>query len=235
MSRLPLVIDERESVMSSKTLIDLYFDVISPYSLIAFESLLRYENHWPIKVNLIPFFLGGIMKESGNKPAMMVAAKMAYMSKDLRRNADYWGVNLVPPKDLIETVLNRGSLLPQRFLTAIDLQNKSFVEAAARELWARLWARNETIHTVDDIKQVAVKISLPNAEDLIAASNSTLIKETLKKRNNMALQQGCFGAPWIVVHKGEHEECFFGSDRIHLIADMIGCKFDGPHLPQHKI
>uniref|UniRef100_A0A914RKQ9 DSBA-like thioredoxin domain-containing protein n=1 Tax=Parascaris equorum TaxID=6256 RepID=A0A914RKQ9_PAREQ len=207
------------------------------------------------------------MKESGNKPAMMVAAKMAYMSKDLRRNADYWGVNLVPPKDLIETVLNRGSLLPQRFLTAIDLQNKSFVEAAARELWARLWARNETIHTVDDIKQVdtwqiqlvAVKISLPNAEDLIAASNSTLIKETLKKRNNMALQQGvylillslrnfiviflfivaytynCFGAPWIVVHKGEHEECFFGSDRIHLIADMIGCKFDGPHLPQHKI
>uniref|UniRef100_A0A914ZIP1 EGF-like domain-containing protein n=1 Tax=Parascaris univalens TaxID=6257 RepID=A0A914ZIP1_PARUN len=89
MSRLPLVIDERESVMSSKTLIDLYFDVISPYSLIAFESLLRYENHWPIKVNLIPFFLGGIMKESGNKPAMMVAAKMAYMNKDLRRNADY--------------------------------------------------------------------------------------------------------------------------------------------------
>uniref|UniRef100_F1LGB3 Glutathione S-transferase kappa 1 n=1 Tax=Ascaris suum TaxID=6253 RepID=F1LGB3_ASCSU len=157
------------------------------------------------------------------------------MNKDLRRNADYWGVNLVPPKDFIETILNRGSLLSQRFLTAIDLQNKSFVEVAARELWERLWTRNETIHTIDDIRQVAMKISLPNAEDLITTSNSTLIKETLKKRNNMALKQGCFGAPWIVVHKGEHEECFFGSDRMHMIAHMIGCKFDGPHIPQHKI
>uniref|UniRef100_A0A0M3IRV4 Glutathione S-transferase kappa n=1 Tax=Ascaris lumbricoides TaxID=6252 RepID=A0A0M3IRV4_ASCLU len=228
------------------------------------QSLLRYENYWPIKVNLIPFFLGGILKESGNKPPITVAAKVAYMNKDLRRNADYWGVNLVPPKDFIETILNRGSLLSQRFLTAIDLQNKSFVEVAARELWERLWTRNETIHTVDDIRQdsislaarelwerlwtrnetihtvddirqVAMKISLPNAEDLITTSNSTLIKETLKKRNNMALKQGCFGAPWIVVHKGEHEECFFGSDRMHMIAYMIGCKFDGPHIPQHKI
>uniref|UniRef100_A0A0M3I5M5 DSBA domain-containing protein n=1 Tax=Ascaris lumbricoides TaxID=6252 RepID=A0A0M3I5M5_ASCLU len=86
--------------MSAKTLIDLYFDIISPYSRIAFESLLRYENYWPIKVNLIPFFLGGILKESGNKPPITVAAKVAYMNKDLRRNADYWGVNLVPPKVL---------------------------------------------------------------------------------------------------------------------------------------
>ncbi|KHN82594.1 Glutathione S-transferase kappa 1 [Toxocara canis] len=139
--------------MSKKTVIDLYFDVISPYSRIAFESLLRYEKSWPIEVNLVPFFLGGVMKATGNKPPMMTPAKAIYMNKDLQRNADYWGVKLVPPKDLMETLLNRGSLMAQRFLTAIDARNKEHVAPVARELWERVWVRNETIHMISDLRE----------------------------------------------------------------------------------
>ncbi|VDM38690.1 unnamed protein product [Toxocara canis] len=218
--------------MSKKTVIDLYFDVISPYSRIAFEqfqSLLRYEKSWPIEVNLVPFFLGGVMKATGNKPPMMTPAKAIYMNKDLQRNADYWGVKLVPPKDLMETLLNRGSLMAQRFLTAIDARNKEHVAPVARELWERVWVRNETIHMISDLREAAEKVKLPNAEALIAACNSTSVKETIKKRTETAVNQGCFGAPWIVVHKGEREECFFGSDRMPLIAHTLGCTFDGPY------
>ncbi len=43
---------------------------------------------------LRPIFLGGVMKASGNKPPMTVAAKGMYMEKDLRRNSDYFGINL---------------------------------------------------------------------------------------------------------------------------------------------
>ncbi|VDO24240.1 unnamed protein product [Haemonchus placei] len=39
------------------------------------------------------------------------------------------------------------------------------------------------------------------------------------------LASQAFGAPWIVVHKDGEEHPFFGSDRLHLIAHLIGQKF----------
>lgn len=47
---------------------------------------------------LRPFFLGGIMKETGNRPPMMVPSKALYMQKDLIRNSAYFDV----PVKLIE-------------------------------------------------------------------------------------------------------------------------------------
>uniref|UniRef100_A0A914EL82 DSBA-like thioredoxin domain-containing protein n=1 Tax=Acrobeloides nanus TaxID=290746 RepID=A0A914EL82_9BILA len=46
----------------SKALVTLYFDVISPYSWIAFESLSRYEKVLPITLKLKPLFLGGLIR-----------------------------------------------------------------------------------------------------------------------------------------------------------------------------
>ncbi len=45
-------------------------------------------------LKLRPFFLGGIMKESGNRPPMMVPNKGVYMNKDIARIASYFGVPL---------------------------------------------------------------------------------------------------------------------------------------------
>jgi 2-hydroxychromene-2-carboxylate isomerase len=41
-----------------------FFDTVSPYSFIGVETLLRYRAVWGdmVKVELIPFFLGGVMK-----------------------------------------------------------------------------------------------------------------------------------------------------------------------------
>ena len=47
-----------------------------------------------MKLVLRPCYLGGIMKESGNRPPMMVPSKGLYMNKDLIRNANYYQVPL---------------------------------------------------------------------------------------------------------------------------------------------
>ena len=59
-----------------------------------FQALCRYQPHWNMDLVLRPFFLGGIMKHSGNRPPMMVPAKALYMNKDLQRNAAYFQVPL---------------------------------------------------------------------------------------------------------------------------------------------
>lgn len=37
----------------------------SPYSWLAFETLMRYRNVWDAQVHLRPFLLGGVMKATG--------------------------------------------------------------------------------------------------------------------------------------------------------------------------
>lgn len=43
---------------------------------------------------LRPFYLGGIMNATGNRPPMMVPNKGLYMHNDLLRNSAYFGVPL---------------------------------------------------------------------------------------------------------------------------------------------
>ena len=62
-------------------------------------------------LKLRPFFLGGIMKESGNRPPMMVPNKGVYMNKDIARIASYFGVPLKFIEVLIILKNNRCSRL----------------------------------------------------------------------------------------------------------------------------
>lgn len=61
------------SVMASKRLlVELYYDVVSPFSYLAFEALCRYRQPWNMDLKLKPFVLGAVMRETGNAPPAMV-------------------------------------------------------------------------------------------------------------------------------------------------------------------
>lgn len=38
-------------------------------------------------------------------------------------------------------MIGKGSLKPQRFLTAVDLEAPELLEVASRQLWMRIWGR----------------------------------------------------------------------------------------------
>ena len=45
----------------AKKTIQLFYDVVSPYSWFAFEILCRYKTKWPIDLQLKPIFNGGLL------------------------------------------------------------------------------------------------------------------------------------------------------------------------------
>ncbi|XP_062343399.1 glutathione S-transferase kappa 1 isoform X2 [Cinclus cinclus] len=53
-----------------RTVVELFYDVISPYSWLAFEALCRYRHIWNIDLRFRPAFLGGIMQQTGSLTAM---------------------------------------------------------------------------------------------------------------------------------------------------------------------
>ncbi|XP_060092903.1 glutathione S-transferase kappa 1 [Heteronotia binoei] len=220
----------RGGLSGSKTLVDLFYDVLSPYSWLGFEVLCRYRPIWNIELRLRPAFLGGVMNETGNQPPAMVPQRARYMTKDIPRMAKYYQVPLQAPKDFFETVIRKGSLSAMRFISAVDIAQPQFVESVSRELWMRIWNRDEDITQPESILAAAEKAGVPleQAKKLLEMSASPEVKNRLKTTTAEAIKYGAFGMPSVVAHVDGKPELFFGSDRLELLASILGEKWLGP-------
>ncbi|KAK0149705.1 Glutathione S-transferase kappa 1 [Merluccius polli] len=222
--------------MSSKKVVELFFDVVSPYTWLAFEVMCRYRNVWNIDLKLRPGFLGGVMHGSGNKPPGLVPNKFLYMTKDLDRLARYFEVPLQAPSDPFEAMFEKGSLSAMRFVAAVQQQQQDGdkqVELVSRELWRRIWNQNQDITTPESLSEAAMKtgISASEVAELLRLSTTKEIKDKLKSTTQEALNHGAFGFPLMVCHVDGKPEMFFGSDRFELMAHCIGRHFV---IPQER-
>nr|ADY80026.1 glutathione S-transferase kappa 1 [Oplegnathus fasciatus] len=219
--------------MTSKKVVELFYDVVSPYSWLGFEVMCRYRQVWNIELKLRPAFLGGIMQGSGNKPPGLVPNKFLYMTKDLSRLAEYFGVPLQAPSDPFEAMFKKGSLSAMRFVAAVQEREKGGdeqVERVSRELWRRIWSEDKDITEPASLSEAAMKAGLSDSEikEVLALSTSKEIKDKLKSATQDALDCGAFGFPLLVCHVHGKPEMFFGSDRFELMAHCIGEKWLGP-------
>ncbi|KAK7080752.1 Glutathione S-transferase kappa 1 [Halocaridina rubra] len=206
--------------------LEFYYDVISPYSWFAFEVLMRYKKHWDIQVDLKPFLLAGVMKSTGNAAPMLVPNRGVYMFSDLSRNAKYFNVPLKVISDPHTALFERGSLTPNRFLTAVDLLFPEHVESVSRALWSELWNKDEDITSPETLIRVGQSAGL-NKEQLIQVQShmsAQVTKDRLKNYTTEAVEYGAFGSPTIIAHYGDKPMLFFGSDRFPVLAQEIGEK-----------
>jgi glutathione S-transferase kappa 1 len=213
--------------------VTLFFDVVSPYSRFAFTALKRYRHCCKLDVQLRPVYLGGIMKATGNVPPITVAAKGTYMMQDLRRNAHYFGVETNAP-----TVFPLNTVKPMRALAA--LERDSDVD--------RLWQFSELLFDAYwrdslDISNDDVIVDVLGGGDadydvqrLVECTGADEVKKRLIENTEEAVSLGAFGAPWIAVKPSDSEqiECFFGSDRFHLLLPLVGQQWQGPMPQEHS-
>ncbi|XP_029359983.1 glutathione S-transferase kappa 1 [Echeneis naucrates] len=219
--------------MSSKKVVELFYDVVSPYSWLGFEVLCRYRNVWNIELKLRPAFLGGVMQGSGNKPPGLVPNKFQYMTKDLPLLSQYFEIPLKFPSDPFEAIFKKGSLSAMRFLTAVQEREKGGdkqLEQVSRELWRRIWSEDKDITEPSSLSEAAKKAGLSDSDvkELLQLSSSKEIKNKLKSTTQDALDFGAFGFPLCVCHVDGGPQMFFGSDRFELMANCIGEKWLGP-------
>ncbi|KAH9513585.1 Glutathione S-transferase kappa 1 [Bulinus truncatus] len=215
---------------NTKKTVELFYDVISAYSWFAFEVLCRYQHRWNINLKLRPFFLGGIVKESGNKAPAVVPNKLIYMKKDLTSLADYFDVPINLPENLKEVLIDKGTLSTQRFLTAVDMKCSDMLENVSREFWMRNWSRDEDITLAESFAEAGKKagLSRENLAVIIPLVKTEAVKQKLKATTQEALDLGAFGSPMIVTDVNGKKEWVFGSDRFHILAKILGEKWEGP-------
>ncbi|CAI9592006.1 unnamed protein product [Staurois parvus] len=210
--------------MSQRKVLELFYDVVSPYSWFGFEVLCRYRNIWNVDIQLRPGFLGGIIQTTGNSPPALVPKKGIYMNQDLNRLSEFFQVPLKHPSDFFQVVLKKGSLSAMRFVTAIQMSHPEFLEPVSRELWIRIWSEDKDITEPESMLEAAKKagMSEDNAKKVLATISSPEVKNKLKETTDIALKYGVFGMPSIVAHINGKPEMYFGSDRFELLAHKLG-------------
>ncbi|XP_068943547.1 glutathione S-transferase kappa 1 isoform X5 [Petaurus breviceps papuanus] len=163
------------------------------------------------------------MKSSGNKPPALLPLKGKYMLMDLEYLREFYQVPIQVPKDFFSVILEKGSITAMRFLTAINMENPEMLEKASRELWMRVWSRNEDITEPQSILAAAKKAGLSEeqAKGLLEKCSTDKVKNSLKETTDVAFNYGAFGLPTVVVHVDNKSHMLFGSDRMELLAHLL--------------
>lgn len=213
--------------------VELFYDVLSPYSWLGFEVLCRYQKLWNVQLQLRPALIAGIMVDSGNKPPAMLPRKGKYLRSDLRLQGEHFQVPVRFPKDFFSVILEKGSVSAMRFLTAVSMQRPKMLEKVSRELWMRVWSRDEDITEPQSILAAAERagMSAEDARALLEKISTPQVKNQLRETTEAACRYGAFGLPITVAHVDGQTHMLFGSDRMELLAHLLGEKWMGPAPP----
>ncbi|KAF8364159.1 hypothetical protein PRIPAC_91082 [Pristionchus pacificus] len=211
--------------MSRNHTIKLYYDIISPYSFIGFEALLRYRVVWPIDVVLKPICLGGLFRDVGNTPPAV------YMAKELQMISRHFGIPMNVPKNFEDFVMKANTVDACRLAIAAQKLRPEKAEEVSRQLFDRFWIDNKPVKSEEDLRECLKRamVDAPGVEELMGLIKKPEIKEALKKNTKEAQDIGAFGLPWIEVNNaGGGRETYFGSDRLPIIGEFIGQTYHGP-------
>ncbi|XP_074049606.1 glutathione S-transferase kappa 1-like isoform X5 [Macrotis lagotis] len=209
--------------------LEFFYDLLSPYSWLGFEVLCRYQNLWNVSLQLRPSFLAQIIKDSGDLRPLFVPPKRKYLKDELQYLAEFYQVPLAIPRDVRGVLIDKGSLDAMRFLSCVEMKNPKMLEKVSRELWMRVWSRDEDITEPQSILAAAEKAGLSEmqAKYLLEKSSTDEVKTKLRETTNIACKYGAFGLPIIVVHVENKSHMLCGSDRMELLAYLLGLSVEG--------
>ncbi|KAI9202257.1 glutathione S-transferase kappa 1 [Polychytrium aggregatum] len=216
--------------MPARCKITLLFDVVSPYTLFAFQVLRRYQRIWTqCEFIYEPCFLGGIMKQSGNVPPATNPYKGGYLFKDIARVSQAFdiGFPLGIPDEFPSNSLNIMRLLR----VVKELENEAVLLDLSFDYWKAYWGDNQPLSSPETLARVLrARVGASKAEEYIQLSKTAKFKDQLVAVTKAATEQyGAFGMPWIIVEQeGREPESFFGSDRFETMAIRLGLPWHGP-------
>jgi glutathione S-transferase kappa 1 len=123
-----------------------------------------------------------------------------------------------------------------RLLTATALDAPEHLTPVTRELWTRIWSKDQDITQTESLAEACAAAGLTDAltQSLLERMQHPEVKAELKAVTDAAVSRGAYGAPWFSVGDAAEDGSvakwhpFFGSDRFEQIAALIGQPWLGP-------
>lgn len=189
--------------------LEFFFDVVSPTAYLAWTQLPGVIDRTGADLVYRPFFLGGVMAATGNRPPGTVEAKGKWMNADLSRFAARYGV-----------AFERNPTFPMNTLpimrASIAWKDRADFEEFLATIFKAIWSDQKAVGEEDVLTDV-LSVSGMDADMFWSAARDPANKEALKANTDEAVARGVFGAPTFFVG----EEMHFGQDRLDFVEEAL--------------
>lgn len=202
--------------------VELVFDFVSPNGYLVWWPLRELIKRNEAELDVVPVFLGGMHKLTGNAPPMIrdaeVKGKNEYAMLEMQRfivkhNLDKYRLHPQFPFN---------SITLQRMLLAADQDGRGvqFVEALLRPIW-----EDGLDITSPEAIGAVLTVAGFDAAELFARAQTDAVKQGLVVNTDAAVARGAFGVPTMFVGKsgaapGSYE-MFFGKERLGQIDELL--------------
>ncbi|PYH44738.1 thioredoxin-like protein, partial [Aspergillus saccharolyticus JOP 1030-1] len=202
--------------------ITLYFDLVSPFSYIAFQVLRNSLVYKSCKITYTPVALRTLLVTCGNPPPIAIKNKLTYIN----RHRLVWSHRLNIP--MTETV-PAGFPFPtadiQSLLALVAVSHPEKLVEIVERLYISIWAAGDSAFATvpERYKEVLADVLGGDVmEGLMSQEQQAEGKALLESNTLQAFQEGAFGLPWLMCTSPSGEkEGFWGVDHLGLVADFL--------------
>jgi 2-hydroxychromene-2-carboxylate isomerase len=187
--------------------VEVYYDVSSPYTYLAFTRLFDVIERYDAKLTLLPVYLGGLFKALGR--TLPHPSKLTYMQKDLNDWASFLGVPLKFP-----SVFPLNSIQVQR--GAVWMKDRGLEEAYVKRVFPAYWVEDRDLSKDEELLDIVNSLGV-DSQDFLQGVRSEEVKQKLKEITEVALSRGVFGVPTFFVSG----EMFWGNDRLLFVEKKL--------------
>jgi 2-hydroxychromene-2-carboxylate isomerase len=188
--------------------IDFYFDIISPYSYIAYKKIQKIKEHQKVIFNYKPILLGGLHNLAGISAPAFNKYKMKNMQSDCelvsKKNNISFKWNLKFP-------INSLSIM-RGYLSVEDSQKEDYLNI----FFNAYWRDNLDLSSEKEFSKLLESLNIDSKIFLDKISQQS-IKDTLKQLTNDAFEKEVFGAPTFIVNN----KIFWGQDRLEYALEEL--------------
>jgi 2-hydroxychromene-2-carboxylate isomerase len=190
--------------------VEFYFDFGSPYSYLAYKALPAIAAAHGAQILWRPMLLGGVFKATGNHSPAEIAAKSAWMQRDMERWAARYGAAFRrnPHFPINTLTLMRGA-------AGMQLRGRDF-DKYVETIFGAMWAEPCNLGDAQELAAV-LRAAGFDAGEFQSLVNDAAVKERLKQQTEEAVARGVFGAPTFFVG----EDMFWGQDRLDFVAEAL--------------
>lgn len=202
--------------------IELVFDFVSPNAYLIWWPLRELVDRYEAELDVIPAFLAGMHKLTGNAPPMIrdaeVKGKNAYMMLEMDRFIARHGLD----RYRMHPQFPFNSITLQRMLYAADQDGRGvqFADSLLRAIW-------EEGIDVTSAQAIGAAVAAAgfDAADLAARAQTDPVKQGLAANTDAVVARGAFGIPTMFVSslggpRGAGE-MFFGKERLGQIEELL--------------
>ena len=194
---------------------EFYYDLVSPYSYLAYGEARRVAESSGAEFVLRPVLLGALHKAAGIKAPIETPAKGRYQARDIQRWAARYGLAMRFPEPFPFRTL-------KTMRAATWCAERGSLEPFTREAFALFWEEGgapkglEASDEDEPLREVARRVGL-DPEELLRGSATDEAKQALKGATSEAAQRGVFATPTFFVG----DEMFWGNDRLDFVQEAL--------------